>query len=190
MRGLILKQFIKKPFSTGALCSSSSRLSKAITSEISLEKARAVVELGPGTGAVTKHIIKSVTPDTKFFAVELNKELFHVVKKKFPSVKIYNDNALNLSQMLKDEGLSHLDVVVSGLPWASFPEKLQDELLSVIVKSLGSGGIFTTFAYVQGMLLPSAWSFRDRLQRHFSVVKTSPIVWTNIPPAFVYRCRK
>ena len=190
MRGLILKQFIKKPFSTGALCSSSKQLAKAITSEISLDKAKSVVELGPGTGAVTKHILRSVTPDTKFFAVELNKELFHVVKKKFPEIRIYNDNALNLSEMLKKENLSHIDVVVSGLPWASFPEKLQDELLSVIVKSLSKGGIFTTFAYIQGMLLPSAWSFRDRLQRHFSVVKTSPIVWTNIPPAFVYRCRK
>ncbi|OGV50183.1 MAG: hypothetical protein A2017_18645 [Lentisphaerae bacterium GWF2_44_16] len=186
----MLKQFLKNPVKTGALCASSPLLSKTMTEDISIEKAKSVVELGPGTGAVTRHIIKSISNETVFFAVELNEEFLHILKEKFPDVKFYNDTAANLNLMASAEGLSNIDVIVSGLPWASFSPQLQEELLSAITKSLSPGGIFTTFAYLQGMLLPSAWNFKKLLNKHFSVVAKSHVVWRNIPPAFVYRCRK
>ena len=47
-----------------------------------------------------------------------------------------------------------------------------------------------TFAYVHGAGLPWGRSFRRLLERSFSEVRTSPVVWRNLPPAIVYRCRK
>jgi phosphatidylethanolamine/phosphatidyl-N-methylethanolamine N-methyltransferase len=81
-------------------------------------------------------------------------------------------------------------VMISGLPWAAFPLALQEEVLDAVVAALRPGGRFTTFAYLQGTLLPAGRRFRRRLDEHFCEVRRSPVVWRNFPPAFVYRCRK
>jgi phospholipid N-methyltransferase len=81
-----------------------------------------------------------------------------------------------------------LDAVVSGLPWASFPESLQIEILDSMMQVLRPGGQFATFAYLQGLLLPAAKRFRKQLDKYFSKIELSPTVWRNLPPAFVYRC--
>jgi phospholipid N-methyltransferase len=66
---------------------------------------------------------------------------------------------------------------------------VQDRILEAVVKSLAPKGVFTTFAYLHAAWLPTAVRFRKRLKQHFGSVKTSRIVWRNLPPAYVYRCR-
>lgn len=185
-----LKNFVKSPGTIGAVWPSSSYLAEMITSEISLEESSSIVELGPGTGIFTSYILKKKKPDSKFFVVELNKELYEAIKQKFPDVKIYNKNAVNLKALAAKEGMDGVDAIICGLPWAAFPGSLQDELLNAIVDVLKPGGCFTTFAYLQGLLLPAGKRFRKTLKKHFTSVKTSRTEWKNFPPAFVYRCRK
>ncbi len=185
-----IKNFIKSPCTIGAICPSSRFLARLITSDIGIEKASAIVELGPGTGVFTSRVLDMKKPDSIFFAVELNKELYDTFKVKFPSVKIYNENATKLSSMVKQEKIDSVDVVICGLPWASFPPQLQDDLLDAISDVLSPGGCFTTFAYLQGLMIPAGMRFRRTLKNHFSTVKTSQTEWRNFPPAFVYRCYK
>ena len=66
-----------------------------------------------------------------------------------------NETASDLPRLLKQNGKTHADVILSGLPWASFPNGLQDEILNAILASLPEGGSFATFAYLQGILLPA-----------------------------------
>jgi len=190
LKSLIFKEFLRNPRTTGAVLPSSSKLSKVITSEIGLRTAKNVVELGPGTGAITSHIMGEIAGDAKFIAVELNAKIYHAFKDKYPAINIVNDNAANLRAILAREQMFEADIVISGLPWASFGIPLQRKLLSEILVSLAPHGIFTTFAYIQGLAMPSARDFRRRLERRFSVVTRTPIIWGNIPPAVVYRCRK
>lgn len=190
MTARIFTEFIKNPIRTGAVLPSSKYLAEAICSEIDLEDANAVAEIGPGTGAFTGKIIDKIEPIIPFFVVELNPDIVATFKEKFPDVTIYNRNASELPEILEKEKLSHLDVIICGLPWASFPEKLQDEILDSVLKSLKPEGKFTSFAYLQGTLLPSARKFKKKLVEKFSSVSTSRIVWRNFPPAFTYRCVK
>jgi phospholipid N-methyltransferase len=81
-----------------------------------------------------------------------------------------------------------VDCVVCGLPWAAFPESLQLELLTEMMRVLKPGGRFATFAYVHGLALPQGRRFARLLPQFFSKVTRSNVVWWNIPPAFVYRC--
>ena len=81
-------------------------------------------------------------------------------------------------------------VIVCGLPWASFDARRQDALMSATVDALGEGGQFVTFAYLQGLMLPAGRRFAGRLNDWFSRVSRSPVVWRNLPPAFVYQCTK
>jgi len=190
IKNTTLGQFLCKPRITGAICPSSSGLGKMLCDEIELEKAKVVVELGPGTGAITKFIVERIAPDARFFSVELNKNVVSTFRKNFPKLKIYNDSASNLPNILKSEGIANADVIISGLPWAAFPDDLQEELLSAICEALPPNGMFTTFAYLQGRFLPAGCKFNKRLKQYFTTVKCSNIVWMNLPPAFVYRCQK
>ena len=186
----MFKHFVKKPGEIGAVCPSSAVLAKTITSEINLCKARNIVEIGPGTGVFTEAIIPNLHNDANFFVIELNSNLHSLFEKKFPDIKAYNNCASELEGIMKEEKIESIDVIISGLPWASFPPALQDEVLETIFNSLSPGGVFTTFAYLQGFLMKGAHRFRALLKDKFDKVETSKTVWRNFPPAFVYRCRK
>ena len=190
MKTVILREFFRNPLATGAVMPSSGALARAMTSEIGVKTARTVVELGPGTGAITGHIIKEMAPDAQFIAIELNRKMFNVFIKNHPDVRVFNENAANLRAILAREGLFEADIIISGLPWASFGASLQRRLLMEITGSLSPRGIFTTFAYLQGLAMPSGRAFKRRLERRFTTVQRTPVIWRNIPPAIVYRCRK
>ena len=86
--------------------------------------------------------------------------------------------------------MDQIDAVLCGLPWASFPESLQREIMEAMLSMLAPGGKFATFAYWQGVILPAGMRFSRLLSETFSSVERSPTVWRNLPPAFVYRCTR
>jgi phospholipid N-methyltransferase len=96
----------------------------------------------------------------------------------------------DLHKILVARGQTAADRIVSGLPWAAFYESLQREIMKAAHDSLADDGVFVTFAYLQGFALPPAWRFRKLLREMFSEVRQSDVVWRNVPPAFVYTCRK
>ena len=83
-----------------------------------------------------------------------------------------------------------MDAVICGLPWALFDDALQAEILAEISRAIGTTGAFTTFAYLHGMALGAARRFRLTLRETFEEVLVSATVWRNVPPAFVYVCRR
>jgi phospholipid N-methyltransferase len=190
MNKTMFSQFIKKPMMTGAVCASSPELAQMLTSAIGLESAETVAELGPGTGAVTGTILQKIPGNCRFFTVELNEEVLLEFQKAFPCVRVYHDSAANLHNIIKKEKITSLDCIISGLPWSIFPEQLQKDILSAIVDTLSPDGSFTTFSYLQSTLLPRGHLFYKLLKSFFVNVDRSPIVWKNLPPAFVYRCSK
>ena len=169
-RFLLLKNFIKSPISVGSIWPSSPALANNITTGINLENSSSIVELGPGTGVFTAYIIKKKKHNAKFFVVELNPELCSVVKDKYPTVTVYNESAANLELLKNEENLEHIETIISGLPWASFSQCVQNSIMEAIHASLNPNGMFTTFSYVQGALLPSAIKFRKLLKKYFSSV--------------------
>jgi len=190
MKTNITMQFLRKPLTTGAICPSSAELSRLMTSDIGLENAKVVVELGPGTGAITRFILPKLKSGADFFTIELNESVIPIFKERFPGCGIYNESASNLPDLLDQRGKGLADVILSGLPWASFSNGLQDELLTAILNSLPEGGSFATFAYLQGVVLPTGIKFKRKLRQYFRRVQISRIAWMNLPPAFVYRCWK
>lgn len=190
-RWQFVKQFCREPRIIGAIAPSSQKLAARMVQPINFNRAKVIVEYGSGTGAFTRHVVDRINPHkTIFFGFELNEQMHRIASEKVPEVSIFQDSAAELRKYLKKYGVKHADAIISGLPWAVFPENLQDEILDETIAGLKKGGIFTTFAYLHGLLLPSGMRFRRKLEKHFSEVKTSPVVWSNIPPALVYWCRK
>lgn len=183
------KLFLRRPATVGSVVPSSRSLARAAIHGCGLSTADTVIELGPGTGAFTREIVRNIGPSTLFIALELEAEHAHEIRRKFPRVHVYHDSAENIRRALSKHGRKKADCIISALPWGNMGYGLQDRILQAIFGSLRRGGAFTTFAYAQTLLLPTGHHFRKRLEGHFDVVKTSPIVWNNLPPAFVYRCR-
>ena len=103
---------------------------------------------------------------------------------------ILSDPGGDMTSTIYSTSLSALDAVVSGLPWAVFSDHQQDEYLDAMMQVLHPGGYFATFAYLPGMALPSARRFRRKLRDYFGEVRIDRTVWVNVPPAFVYQCRR
>ena len=174
----------------GAVAPSSRRLAERMVSDMGLETASTVVELGPGTGAFTELIAERTPTDATVLAVELDPEFAQRLQGRFEGVEVVNDSAEHLPDLLNARGCREADAVLCGLPWASFPDELQQRLMGGVLGTLREGGRFATFAYIHSAWFPSARRYRRFLEEHFSRVETTRVVWANVPPAFVYRCEK
>ena len=182
--------FIKNPSVIGAIAPSSQHLCRAMLEWIEWDNVQAVIEYGPGTGVFTESIVSLIRPDAIFLAVEIDADFAQALMQRFPEICIYQDSVGNIEAICKREGIRDVDAIVSGLPWSVFSEKEQDRYLDAMFTVLRPGGQFVTFAYLQGLLLRAGKQFQSRLQQTFTEVTYSKTVWRNLPPAFVYRCRR
>jgi phospholipid N-methyltransferase len=185
-----LKEFLHKPAEIGSLIPSSPFLGEAVARKARVAEADTVVELGPGTGSVTREVVKLLKPDATFFSMEVNPEFVQVMREEFPAYACYEDSAANVGEYLEKHGRTSCDSVVSGLPFASLPEPLTDELIAAIHDALRPGGTFATYTYVSSRPLPSAGRFRAKLTEFFGSYETSHVVWFNVPPAIVVSATK
>ena len=198
-----LAEFLRRPTQIGAVAPSSPYLAERMLEGLDIGKARVVVEYGPGTGAFTRAILSHISPQqTKFFAIEINLPLVEAFRKRFPRLTIKHGSVTDVERFCREEGVElpnphqpaaaagGVDVIISGLPWASFPEALQREALAAVVRVLRPGGKLVTFGYHVGLLLPAGQRFYRLLPEYFPTVTRSGPVWRNVPPAFVVRCVK
>ncbi len=184
-----LSSFVRHPIATGAIAPSSRHLAREMVGWINWNEVTTCVEFGPGTGAFTPSILKSMNEDTHFFAVELNSQFAATMKSKFPNVDILCRSVADIDAICDERGVSTIDCIVCGLPWAAFSSELQQTLINAILSRISKGGYFCTFAYLQGTLMPAGVRFRRLLHKSFTSVQRSSTVWRNLPPAFVYQCR-
>lgn len=185
-----LQEFIKSPSTVGAIWPSSPALARTMVRVSEVPSARSVLEIGPGSGAFTGEILNNLRGDARFISIEKQPHLARTVARKFPSARIIEGCATRLSAHLAEEGFGKPDSVLSGLPWAAFPDSLQAQILSEILDTMAEGGIFSTFAYFGPHLSKAGQSFRKRLESSFRQVNRSKVVIGNLPPAFVYYCQR
>ncbi len=180
--------FLREPLKVGAFWPSSPELAEKIVEGCDLPSRETVVELGPGTGAFTSLILERLKRRSRFFALEINRMNVRELRRRFPRLQVYADSAERLPKYLRLHDAPMADCIISGLAWGNMLPATQNRIFNAVLSSLAPDGLFTTFAYVHAQWLPTSLRFRKRLFRHFSKIEITPIVWRNLPPAFVYRC--
>lgn len=189
-RRAFLAAALRRPATMGAVAPSSPHLTRVLASVVPRSGRPVVVELGPGTGAVSAAIGERIPAAGRHLAVELDPDMVAHLQRTHPNLEVVHGDARRLGELLAERGVDHADAVICGLPWALFDEATQSGILTGISDAIGQTGAFTTFAYLQGMALPAARKFRATLRRTFDEVVVSATVWRNMPPAFVYVCRR
>ncbi|HLU75094.1 MAG TPA: methyltransferase domain-containing protein [Nonomuraea sp.] len=187
---LFLGQFLRSPATIGAFWPSSQRLAAAVCAPVPERGEPTVVELGPGTGPFTAEIQRRLDGRGHHLAVELNETMAALLAERFPTVDVVNGDAAKLPELLAERDLKHADVVVSGLPWAAFPQRLQLVLMDAVTSVMSQTAAFTTFSYVHAIPLSRARRFRALLTERFEEVVAGRTVWRNAPPAFVFHARR
>ncbi|MBN2290309.1 MAG: methyltransferase domain-containing protein [Candidatus Glassbacteria bacterium] len=185
-----LVQFVRNPEVIGAVAPSSKTLARKMIDRIDFSKIDVVVEYGPGSGRITRELVKKLRPGTTFIALEINESMYESIRRNVPGVSVYRDSVVNIRKYLEKHNKRYADIIISGLPWAFFSNQKQNEIMRNTLDVLADGGEFATYAYLHGTLLPSAKRFKNRLYQDFARVEQSSVALLNIPPAFVYHCRK
>lgn len=166
-----MRSFLESPGKTGAVVPSGKSLVKMMCSYVDFSKAHTVVELGAGTGAITRELLKRMEPDSRLFAFEINPEFCYELRRiDDKRLKILNEDARRLSSIVNSA-----DYVVSGLPLVMFGEEAHREVLSEIAK-------ITKYRYIQFHYSPLGEKY---LLERFGAFERKPVLW-NVPPAFVY----
>lgn len=179
-RFMFFSKFIQSPGSIGSITPSSSYLVGNMLNSLPWNRINTVIELGAGTGVFTKQICEKKKPDSTLIIFEKDGQMREKLKQVYPGC-YYSSDAENICRVLQELNLSEVDCIISGLPFACFPQYLRERLLYNIVASLKEEGYFIAFQYSLQMKKLFSQSFKE--------VKVS-IVPFNIPPAFVYHCKK
>jgi phosphatidylethanolamine/phosphatidyl-N-methylethanolamine N-methyltransferase len=190
-----VREFVSQPLVIGAVAPSSRFLARKMLEGVRLDAAAAVVEYGPGTGAFTGQILRRLPGGCRYMAIELNPSMARLWRQRHPGRVLHRNSVANVERLCRregigEEGLGGVDVIFSGLPWASFPDDLQEQVLEATLRVLRPGGQLITFGYRVGTWLPKGRRFYQRLPRYFGRVERSEWEWRNLPPAFVVRCTK
>lgn len=177
-KGKFFKEFLKEKKGVGAIAPSSKFLAKKMTEPIDFSRANLIVELGPGTGNITKAILKNMKFDARLLAFEINECFVSRLNELGDErLSIISDSAENIGKYVEGKTV---DYVISSLPLAVIPQKVKDNIVASSMKHLKDDGQFIQFQY--------SLNARKMLKENFNEVKVD-FTAINIPPAFVYKCK-
>jgi len=136
-----------------------------------------ILEIGAGTGAITRAIMERIHEPSALTSIEIDPELAHIFRAAFPKITLREEDA----ECIMSNANSMYAAIVSGLPFTSLPKKKSHALMRGVTQSLKDDGVFICFQYSM-LKLDFFKTYFDRVDVHFSPI--------NIPPAFVFVCRK
>jgi phospholipid N-methyltransferase len=189
-RLLFVSKFLRNPRHVGALLPSSPALGRRVARHLPSDPATVIVELGAGTGALTRHVVERHPRPSRFLAVEIDPEFCQTLTRRWPSLDVECGSAANLPAMLESRGWLPAGHVFTGLPFASLPGDVTDDIICAVDASLAPGGTFTTFQYSHAFPLPPAARFRAAMESRFGPWISRERVLGNVPAAFVLTWRK
>ena len=185
-----LNRAVRNPGKVGAVAPSSPHLARAMAEVVPTTGSPVVVEIGPGTGALSPAVRERMPGSGRHLAVELDDGMVSYLRGSLPWLEVVQGDAAKLEHLLGEAGIDRVDAVISGLPWAIFPGAQQEDILRQVGRVLAPQGALTTFAYVHALGMSGARQFRHRLATAFDEVLTTRTVWRNLPPALAYVCRR
>jgi len=183
-------------FRTVASVAPSSRyLVRAMLQPLPLQRARVVVELGCGTGVMTRALLKLLPSSATLLAFEINPRFTRYLKVMVsdPRLVLIDASAETIRGQLQRRGVEQVDAVVSSLGLAFMPAPQREAFLGELSGLLDDQGVFTQYHYLHGLQFQDGrlgrFDIAGLLRRHFRSVQRS-VVWRNLPPAYVFICRE
>lgn len=182
---LFLQELALYPQQMGAVIPSSRHLARVMARCLPDDPAAYVLELGPGTGAVTKALLQRGLAEDRLIAIEKSARLAALLRRRFPKATIITGDACHLDRLLRRQTpeVTTVGAVISSLPLRVFSADAARTLGAKIRSILHPSGKWVQFSYYLGRGRPEATTRFE--------LENSDVVWLNVPPARVnvYRRR-
>ncbi len=175
-----LNRLISSPRDVGAIAPSGSALGRAMAAQVDPDIAGPVVELGPGSGAITKALLE-VIPASRLTVIERDPAFAALIAGRYRDVTVLCDDAFELDRIAAAHFKAPCAAVVSGMPLLNFPEDKRHGLLDAVLGLLTPGAPFIQFTY--GLKMPVPPPARASATH-------AAFIWKNMPPAHVWVYRK
>lgn len=176
-----LRAWLNGPQTVGSIWPTGAPMAKRMASVIDVKSGLPVLEIGPGTGTITKAILDTGIAPSKVFAVEYSQEFVDKLRVKFPAINIVQGDAFSLNETLADANQTKFDCAISALPLLNFPPEARIAFIDDVLNRIPPGRPLIQFSY--GPKAPvAAKSGKFCLERYDFVLR-------NIPPAqlWIYR---
>lgn len=181
--GIFLQELCAKPGAIGAICPSSPYLARRMAQQVP-DGDGLVIELGGGTGVITRALLERGIPADRLIVVELSSSFVQRLRERFPDVRVVHGSAAELARLIPQG--ERIRAIVSSLPLCSLPAPISRAVLEQWRILLNDEGIAVQFTY---NLRRPGW--RDLLRAEEI---GSATVWANLPPAqistFSFKTRK
>jgi phospholipid N-methyltransferase len=180
---------------TAAISPSSHHLAAAMLKPLPLARARVVVELGAGTGAITRALLAQMPPSATLIVFEINARFYNYLKSRFsdPRLVLIHASAEHLDLELRQRGYSEVDAVASSLGLGLMSDRERHVLLERLLPFVHERAVLTQYQYIHAMQCENGrlrrLDLRPLLGQYFASVR-SRLIWRNLPPAFVFACRR
>ncbi|MCV4819524.1 hypothetical protein OFM15_25890, partial [Escherichia coli] len=140
-----LQAFLKNPTKVGAIAPSSPDLAREMVCDLKPDRNNIVLELGVGTGAITR-FIEPILPDPQsYLGIELDSSLFEELRIKFPNLKIVEASAADAYEIHRRSGLGPVRYLLCCLPFVSLPSAVAERIYDEIDKFMEEGCVLKVF---------------------------------------------
>jgi phosphatidylethanolamine/phosphatidyl-N-methylethanolamine N-methyltransferase len=177
-----LRSWIEKPLHMGAVMPSSKVLARTMAQFVDPKAPGPVIELGPGTGAITNALIERGVDPAQLVLVEYNPGFCALLRDRYPTATVVQGDAYSLRESLWETLKTPASAIVSGLPLVTKPMRLRVKLLREAMALATPGAPFIQFTYSVAPPIPKSL---PGVSTH-----ASERIWLNIPPARVWVYRK
>jgi phosphatidylethanolamine/phosphatidyl-N-methylethanolamine N-methyltransferase len=177
-----LRSWIEKPLHMGAVMPSGKVLARTMAQYVDIDSTGPVVELGPGTGAITSALIDHGVEQKRLVLVEYNPGFCALLRDRYPHAKVVQGDAYALRASLWDVLSMPASAVVSGLPLVTKPMLTRLKLIRDSFAALAPGAPFVQFTYSVAPPIPKSLPGVS--------TEASERIWMNLPPARVWVYRK
>ncbi len=185
---LFLKQWLKNPGRLGTVAPISVKLAREAATMAKLPNNGLVVEIGAGTGRLTRALLKSGISASKLAVVELDAKLSGFLNQTLSKFcegtcppQVINGDAADLADMLPRDWIGHVETVVSSIPLMCLSEQKRLQIVEAAFSVLKPGGKLLHLTY--NPKSPIAFSTAYTQTRIFEL-------WVNVPPGFVWLYQK
>ena len=177
-----LRSWIEKPLHVGAVMPSGRLLARTMAQYVEVKSEGPVVELGPGTGAITSALIDHGVDQKRLVLVEYNPGFCALLRDRYPQAKVVQGDAYSLRDTLWNVLSVPAAAMVSGLPLVTKPMLTRLKLIRDAFVALAPGAPFVQFTYSVAPPIPKSLLGVS--------TEASERIWMNLPPARVWVYRK
>jgi len=181
---LFFGKFLAHGTRIASVAPSSRWLSRATVANVDWARVKSLVELGAGTGPITRVIAELAPPDCHVVVIERDADFARLLKARFAgrgNFDIVEGDVCDLARILADRKVASVDHVISGLPVPSFPRSLQRDLFRAVRSVLQGDGTYNQITEIPWLY----WGFYRRFFDDVRFVFEA----RNLPPAGAYFCR-